>query len=268
MAPFRLVTLHPAAVHFAIGVLPLLVVAYAVAAVRRSERWTFLGDAALVASAVAAVASVATGVLAFVRLDWVGGSGGWRWAHVVLGVAAAVLLAAFAAVRLRRRARVPHSGGAAAVAAIAIAGLTAATGWIGGEVLVFRGGAGVAAAAEGTLAPEAGTHAAPRGLLEAMDRLRERWAEATTDTAYMVAVAPAPPRFARIARDADAAAGLAASLSRSGRAVPADVDQDIAAVVAAARELAAAARAQDLPAVAAALGKTSGACARCHDAMR
>ena len=263
MDPVRLVTLHPAIVHVTIGTLPLIVVAYTLAARRSSERWAFVGDAALVTCAIAAVLGAVTGVISFVRLDWVGATAGWRWLHLGLGIAAAVLLAALAIVRLRRRGT---SSWRTLAASAGIAVVTGSAGWIGGEVLVFRGGAGVIAAADGALAPPVGSSAA-RDVVEVMDRLRERWAEITTDTASMIAVAPAPARFARIARDADQLHALSGTLGRV-LGTNDDTTQLATELGARAQQLAAAARAGDLERISDELGKAAVPCVRCHDQMR
>jgi uncharacterized membrane protein len=47
----RLVTVHPFLVHFSIGILPVMVLGYAAAVWFKSERWSFVGDAATVACA-------------------------------------------------------------------------------------------------------------------------------------------------------------------------------------------------------------------------
>jgi hypothetical protein len=47
----RLVTVHPFLVHFTIGIVPVMVLAYAAAVWLKSERWSFTGDAATVVCA-------------------------------------------------------------------------------------------------------------------------------------------------------------------------------------------------------------------------
>jgi uncharacterized membrane protein len=264
MDPIRLVTVHPALVHVTLGTLPVIVISYAIAHRHQSERWTFVGDATLAISAVATLLAVALGIISFVRIDWVGSSGVWRWVHLVVGVVASVLLLTFALIRARRRSRHPVTARGALVAAIAVAAVTGVAGWIGGEILVFRGGAGVIAAGGGVLAPPTGPQAASRGLVDLMDRIRERWAVIVTETSTMVAVAPRDAAFARVATSADQLAALGDAL-----AARYDATDDLPrAFAAGAHHLAAAARSRDLAAISTDLGKTTAACAGCHDETR
>ncbi len=115
MVPFRVVTIHPALVHVTIGTLPVIVLAYVIAARRDSARWTFVGDATLAISAAVTLAALALGVVSFVALDWVGSGGAWRWIHLATGAAGALALVALAVVRARRRA-VPVGRGTVAAA--------------------------------------------------------------------------------------------------------------------------------------------------------
>lgn len=266
MVPVRLVTLHPGLVHFAIGTLPLALVAYAIAAARRSERWTFVGDVTIYASAIAALASTASGLVSFVEVAWVGSSGSWRWVHLACGATGTALLVAFAIARWRARGTIARARTFAFAACSAA--VIAFTGWLGGEVLVFRGGAGVIAAAGGALAPAVGSPHATRNVIELMDRVREHWATITVDDAEMIAVAPRDAKFSEIQRDAEALASLSGTLDEQLSNGNADTSREIAALGDAARSLATAAGEQDIPGISRALATIDGVCARCHAQMR
>src|SRR5690242_2598041 len=92
----RVVTVHPALVHFTIGALPIFALAYLVAAARKSERYSLVGDVALVIGASLTVAAAAFGLAAFLLVGWPGGFERWRWLHLGLGVAVTVLWIGFA----------------------------------------------------------------------------------------------------------------------------------------------------------------------------
>ncbi len=64
MEPIRLITIHPALVHVPLGVLPLLVLAYALARRGDSERWTFVGDVLLFITAAFTLLTATFGLLA------------------------------------------------------------------------------------------------------------------------------------------------------------------------------------------------------------
>lgn len=203
LEPLRLVTVHPLLTHFTVGALPLLVLAYGMAALRRSDRWTFVADATLVLTAAITVATAAFGLVSNAVLAWPGGLGTWRWLHLGFGVGSAVLLAAFAAARLVRRRRFPVTGGGALGVAVVVATLIGFTGWIGGEVLVYRAGMAVLAAGHGTLAPPIGRpDEPPRDLREAMERIRGSWAAVNVSANRMIVERPTPDRYAVVAEEA------------------------------------------------------------------
>src|SRR5262249_53446950 len=81
----RLVTLHPALVHFTIGLLPIIVIAYVVAAWRGSERWRFTADVALWIATAFTLLTFAFGLASWYGLEWPGGLGAWPTVHLVLG---------------------------------------------------------------------------------------------------------------------------------------------------------------------------------------
>lgn len=200
----RWVTVHPALVHFTLGTLPVLILAYGMAAWRRSERWTFVGDVTLVTTATLTLATAAFGLVANWALEWPGGLATWRWLHMALGAATTVLLVFFAAARLRdrRRGRIT-SGVAAAATAVVTALLAGSAGWVGGEVLVFHSGMGVRAAAGGALAPPiTARRAEPADLLDAMHAIRAAASLVATESAKMIVEAPSPDRFDRAAEAA------------------------------------------------------------------
>src|SRR5205814_2059357 len=124
---FRLVTLHPALVHFALGGLPILVVAYVLARWRRSERWSFVGDVAATVTAAAATASLASGLLSNALVPWPGGLESWRALHLAGGVASALALVTLAVGRLAARRRHPVSGNAALAGSLIAAAFVAFT---------------------------------------------------------------------------------------------------------------------------------------------
>ena len=101
----RLVTVHPALVHFTIGALPIVIVAYAMAAVRRSPAWTFVGDVALTSTAALTLFTFAFGLVSNAMVRWPGGLDTWRWLHLAFGALSTLLLAGLAGFRLFQRRR-------------------------------------------------------------------------------------------------------------------------------------------------------------------
>ncbi len=200
MEPIRLVTVHPLFTHFTLGAMPLLVVAYAAAALLRSERWAFAADVILVVTALLTVVTVAFGLVSNWVLDWPGGIGAWRWVHLGAGAASGAFLLALAAVRVRARRVRPDASGATFAAAATIAVLVGFTSWVGGELLVYRAGMGVRAAADGALAPPlGGAGAAPRDFMDAMGLLRSSWSVVHTEVATMIVDGPSDERFHTVA---------------------------------------------------------------------
>jgi uncharacterized membrane protein len=299
----RLSTVHPALVHFTIGTLPLIVTAYAVAARRRSERWTFAGDAALAITAAITVATAAFGLVSNAVVPWPGGLALWRWLHLGFGAASAAALLVFATVRWWRRQTSPTSGGGTFVAALVVTLLVGFTGWIGGEVLVFRSGMAVRAAGDGALAPPAMPARTPRDLVDAMGRLRAAWASAESALSSMIVQEPRAQTFAAIERDARQMSELAEWMAKEGArsmpnaGAPSEHHGDEAEhehgedehehehehgeltvgahLALMARELgghttalAGAAHARDIAATAHALGDIQSACASCHAELR
>ena len=202
MDVIRLLTVHPALVHIPLGTVPVLLLAYAIGARRRSERWTFVGDVTLVVAALGTLVAASFGLVSFVALEWPGGLGLWRWLHLGVGLLATASLVTFAIVRLARRRTRPVASGGSAWAAVAISGIVLGTGWIGGEVLVFHAGVAVKAAGDGALAPPVPQRGAPTDLETAMHRIRESWARITTSVATMIVEEPSDRLFLQIARDA------------------------------------------------------------------
>ena len=110
----------------------------------------------------------------------------------------------------------------------AVAGFT---GWIGGEVLVYRSGVAVEAAAGGALAPTVAEPSNaqpihPGGIMDAMGQLRGSWAAVTTDVARMVVDHPRDARFDRIARHAEHMRRLAQWMAENPGSHPADRGRD------------------------------------------
>lgn len=293
MESFRLVTIHPALVHMTIGALPFLTLAYGMAMRRKSERWTFAADALLIFTAIATLAVALFGLLAFLDLAWPDGLDFWRWLHLGLGVTSTVLIVGFGIARAlarRRGATVAHRGTFGM--SLFLLALVGATGWVGGEVLVYHAGMAVKAAANGALAPPTGTRDEPPGSLEdAMGHIRGHWASATTNRASMLVERPSPGAFARIAADAAEIQELAEWVAREGAArylrrqgpagtgsgagydaePPHGVEQLAARarmLEARATELARAARAQDLRGVVEATAAMETVCTGCHIEFR
>src|SRR5689334_2548968 len=129
----RLVTLHPALVHFALGGLPIMLVAYLLARWRRSERWTFVGDVAVTITAAAATASLASGLLSNAIVPWPGGLETWRAIHLAGGITSALVLITLTVGRLSARRRRPVSGNGALAGALLAAAVVGFTGWVGGD---------------------------------------------------------------------------------------------------------------------------------------
>src|SRR5262245_34438536 len=134
----RLVTVHPALVHLTLGVLPVLVIGYAIAAWRRSERWSFVADVAAAIGAPITLATFAFGLVSNATLAWPDGLNTWRWLHLAFGAFTTLLFVLLAAFRLVLRRRGRASGVGAFVASSMLALVAAVAGWIGGEILVFR----------------------------------------------------------------------------------------------------------------------------------
>jgi len=272
----RLVTLHPALVHVTVGVVPLLVLAYAVAWRRRSPAWTFVGDSAVLFTAGVSLLTLSSGLLSNALVPWPGGLGTWRWLHLGFGITSTVLLITFAAARavVRRRAPSAASGGRSLGAAAFVAAVVGATGWIGGEVLVFHSGVAVKAAADGALAPPLERASSePADLHDSMRRLRASWAGITTSLAGMVVEEPRASDYEGLARDARSIERVASWVSSREAEGAHGAGGPMLAVMARtleeqARTLADAAAARDLLGVSRAAGEITTTCAGCHDAMR
>jgi uncharacterized membrane protein len=266
----RLVTVHPILVHVTLGMLPFVVVAYVVAAAARSERWTFAADAALVATALATLATLAFGLVSNGALEWPGGLGSWRWLHLGFGIGTTALLVGLAAWRLATRRRRPAPEARVPVAVALVAVVAAFTGWIGGEVLVYRAGMAVAAAADGAMAPPVTAPSKPRDVMSAMHLLRADWAAASADLASAVIERPTKARFTALAAAAssmqDTASWLATAPEGAG-AHPALAD-GARELSRGAADLAGAAQRGDVTACASFLGHVTHECADCHVAHR
>ncbi len=279
---FRWVTVHPMLVHFTIGTLPIMVLAYAMAKAKGSERWTFAGDAVLAVTALATLATVGFGLVSFLSIDWPGGLSTWKWLHLGLGVGAGALLLGFAAFRIRARRQQAPSGAGTLAAAVLVALLLVANGWVGGEVLVYRSGIAVRAAGNGALAPSttASDEGDPSDLMDAMGRLRGRWAAIQAEVATMVVQAPSKARFDRVVGEARAmaetalwleelgdqsAAGANESRGESKEQRVAAMSKELSSDV---RDVVAAANQEDLTGLAGAAGKLTEKCAKCHGELR
>jgi uncharacterized membrane protein len=292
----RINTVHPALVHVTIGGIVVATIAYVAAALRRSDRLSFAGDVALVATAAATLVAAAFGVVAYAVAKWPGGLETWSGLHLAFGIATTVLIAAFAGVRLVRRRR--PTGRAAAITAVVALAIATFTGWVGGEVLAYHGGIAVRAAGEGSLSPPLSSRPAPgANLAETMDAVRAVWADAVTTQATMIVQRPADSGFARLSDSGNTLARLASwvesdgALSLPGAQQPlrshhgghpgaaemqhaaAETRGDHLAEMARdfgkhAATLAGAADAHDLEGAANALGLIASDCAGCHEELR
>jgi uncharacterized membrane protein len=281
-APIRWTTVHPALVHFTLGVVPVMLVAYGLAFARRSERMSFAGDLALWVGAASAIATLAFGLVSNALLPWPGGIETWRWLHLGLGITATLLLLALAVARWRARQRGLIAGRGTLLAAVAVAIVLGATGWVGGEVLVFHAGMATSAGGQGALAPAITlTGAVPTSFEEAMGALRGAWAEATTQFDLMLVTRPTDPGYARIAASAARMGELAAWVEQRGPAAlhagerGGQADGGEVSVVPmaqrlqqAARTLEQAARARQWAGVAQNMAAVTTTCAGCHLAVR
>lgn len=273
----RLETIHPALVHFTIGAVPLLLLAYAMAAWRRSERWTFVGDVAAVLTAALSLGTLAFGLISNAIVPWPGGLGTWRYLHLGLGVLSAVLLVALAAGRVVVARRSKGPAGKRTLAAVCATSLVIlVTGWIGGEVLVFHAGVAVKGAGEGSLAPPAGfTGGEPDGIVDAMGDIRAHWAVVVTTLGQVLVEKPSKPRLDRIAIAAVRLEELAQWLTDEGAreaadhgATPAQFSFMADRFGEHAAELQHAAADRDLTALSRAAGELGASCAGCHESFR
>ena len=195
----RLVTVHPFLVHFTIGILPVMVLGYAAAVWFKSERWSFVGDAATVACAGITLLTMSFGLISNFYLRWPGGLWFWHYLHMGLGIGSTLALVIFATIRLMTRQRVGSlTGTGALIASIFVSILIAATGWIGGEILVYTSGMAVQAAGNGAFAPigMSGT-GTPVDFPDAMGRTRAAWASITTQVGEMIVQHPSDAAFPR-----------------------------------------------------------------------
>jgi uncharacterized membrane protein len=269
---FRPVTLHPALVHFALGGLPIVLVAYLVARWRRSERWSFVGDVAVTITAAAAVASLASGLLSNALVPWPGGLETWRAIHLAGGIASALSLVTLAVARLSARRRQPVSGTRALGGALIAAAVVGFTGWVGGDVLVFHAGMAVKGAAYGATAPPTSSRRrVPSDLLDAMRLIRASWAATSDLAATMIVEEPEERDFDVIVEQAARVEELARWVTGGGGQAPKEgshfsrMATDLAMRV---QTLGSSARQHDLVAVTTALGATAAVCAHCHDTER
>lgn len=204
MTLVRLETIHPMLVHLTIGGAVLLVIAYAVSAIRRSEQWSFAGDVILLVTTLITLATAAFGLISNWALPWPGGLGLWRWLHLGLGVLSTALLGTITYTRWRKRIGHAESKSAGVLfGSIATMLVVFGCGWVGGEVLVYHGGMAVKAAGYGALAPSVFPSKKPPGSLhDSMYEIRGAWSPITTTTAEMLVHQPAPEKFKKIEENA------------------------------------------------------------------
>jgi len=271
-------------VHVTLGVVPVFVAAYAVAVARRSARWSFAGDVAVWVGGAITILTVASGLVSNALVDWPGGSvETWRWLHLGLAALSAALLVALGWARLRAVRHGALASRRTLAGALVLAVLLGATGWIGGEVLVFHSGIAVTAAGDGAYAPPTSRSLAPpKNLHDAMGRLRASWGEAETTFARMLVHRPSANGYARIAAAAQELSIAAAWLEEAGsKAMASDghsPGEDASGSEAASemawtlhkrtRELEQAAKAESWSSVTRALEDVTSSCATCHETVR
>ena len=270
----RLSTIHPIFVHFTIGALPVLVLAYAIAAVKRDEKWTFVGDVTACVTALLTIVTFVFGLVSNWTLDWPGGLGAYRWGHLALGAFSTVLLCAFAAIRLARRRHVNRPAGVETVGTVAfLAIVILGTGWVGGEVLVYRSGMAVAAAGDGALAPPTSAKEPhPKDVDGAMHDARSSWAEARSTLASMIAGEPKNEGFDRIGTDAarleDVADWMQTEGTKRMHHDPQSFEELSRKLTSQASDLRRAAEAHDIQRTSDALGAVDATCVECHQKHR
>jgi uncharacterized membrane protein len=213
----RLITIHPVFVHFTIGALPIMVLAYGLAAVLGSEQWSFAADVAAGVTAVLTVLTLVFGLVSNAYVGWPGGLDFWRWLHLGLGAGTTFLMLLLAGTRImmRRRGRVVAGFGAFG-AAILTSFVAGAAGWVGGEVLTYTAGMAVQAAGQGALSPVPSEERNPADLADAMGQLRGDWGAAISELSRMLVRHPTDSDFAGIARRAASLQRVAAWMAVNG----------------------------------------------------
>lgn len=283
----RAVTLHPVFVHVTLGSIPILLLAYGMAAAKKSDRWLFTGDVALFVMTGATLLTGTFGFISFFLIDWPGGNELWKWLHLGFGVATVTILLALATARLiaRRKRRATPRYGALISAAVAVTLVAVFTGWVGGEVLVYRSGIAVTAAGNGALAPPVPkARRTPVDLMDAMGRIRGHFASALTNHVGMITHHPTAERFETIEQEARAMVSLGRDLATNAEEGHEHVDEtsehgqsehehdgfeEMARhLTEAASKLEQAAAGRDLTRVANALDGVEATCVRCHEAHR
>ncbi len=267
----RLETVHPLLVHFTLGGFAIIILAYLMALWRRSSEWTRVGDVALVTTASITFATFTFGLVANATVPWPGGVQLWRWLHLGFGAFLTAALGVLATIRLARASRRPVTGAATAGAVIGVAILAAWTGWMGGEVLVYRAGMAVQAAGNGSLAPPVVTaKGAPSDMNDGMDRIRASWGSATSHLALMVVQHPSPSGFAAVARDGESLGQTARWLADITRTSSGDQGFSNLAqkLVVGATQLQQSANKSDLEQATRSTADIEGTCAACHQQFR
>jgi len=186
------------------------------------------------------------------------------------------------------------TGTGALIASIFVSILIAATGWIGGEILVYTSGMAVQAAGNGAFAPigMSGT-GTPVDFPDAMGRTRAAWASITTQVGEMIVQHPSDEAFSAVAKDAQRLEQVANWISTEGPRHAPGVDKPMnsssdpgqsqthgaftrgqlitfmgAQLENEAQTMAQQARQKDLEQLVKEVGRTSALCASCHEELR
>lgn len=263
LAPVRLATVHPALAHLTIGGVAIMAIAYLIGARLRSARWIFTGDAVLFITTAVTVATLIFGLVSNVVVPWPGGLELWRDIHLWLAVAGTFALALFAILRWRQRRENETINLATLGAMLLIAGAIGATGWIGGEVLVFHSGMAVRAAGDGAFAPPVTSRATAKDFLDAMREARGAWGGITAELGWMLVQHPRDEGFARIAADAERLQLFSNIMAKTK-----DMTERSVELANEAEQIAAAARKKKLGELARVVGQAGATCAGCHEEER
>jgi hypothetical protein len=160
--------------------------------------------------------TLAFGLVSNAVLLWPGGLSTWRWLHLATAAVVTLMLVVMTGARFPRRKRTPRTGGGMFAVALLTGLIVLFTGWIGGEVLVFRSGMAVQAAGDGAFAPPVTSGGTPHDLHGAMYDIRAAWAAASVPTRTIIVHHPRPAWYEEAAAHARRLRELGHWLSQNG----------------------------------------------------